>query len=94
MILTCFRAFGVQMLADEGPGWFPEPELKEFYGLGDYQDSILEEKILGHKKNGEEGILISTVPPYVKANAKAKNEEDEEEGGINIIASPADDEKV
>ena len=31
MILTCFRAFGVQMLADEGPGWFPEPELKEFY---------------------------------------------------------------
>ena len=93
MILS-FRAFGVQMLADEGPGWFPEPELKEFYGLGDYQDSILEEKILGHKKNGEEGILISTVPPYVKANAKAKNEEDEEEGGINIIASPADDVKA
>ena len=74
------------MLAEEGPGWFPEPELKEFYSLGDYEDSQWEKNLLGHREDGNEGIIWSSIPPYVKANAKMKDEEDEE-GGINIIAA-------
>ena len=77
----------VSMLTEEGPGWFPEPELKEFYSLGEYNDSKWEEKLLGHKKDGKEGIIFSTIPPYVKANAKSKEEDDEEDEPINIIAA-------
>ena len=92
-----FRFFGINMLAEEGAGWFPGEELKEHYGLGDYQDSKLEGLLLGHKSDGREGILCSTIPPYVKANGsdgkggalKANNsgnsEEDDEEAGICMV---------
>ena len=56
------------MLQDEGPGWWPDDDLKEHYKLGDYEDSQLEKILLGHKPDGREGLFIPSVPPYVKAN--------------------------
>ena len=91
-----FRLFNVSFLTEEGPGWFPEPELKEFYSLGEYTDSKWEEKLLGHKKDGKEGIIFSTIPPYVKANAKSKEEDgmEDEDEPINIIAASTTNENL
>ena len=85
-------------MPDEGPGWFPGDELKEFYQLSnEYEDSKWEGIVMGHKSDGREGILFSTLPPYIKEN-NAKNqrkgsqddeqnfEEEENEGMIQIQA--------
>lgn len=81
-------------MPEEGAGWFPGEELKEFYGLGDYEDSKFESLILGHKPDGTEGILRPSIPPYVKLNGadgkggKSGNSEDDddEEAGICMTA--------
>jgi solute carrier family 6 amino acid/orphan transporter-like 15/16/17/18/20 len=95
-IVALLRLFNVSFLTEEGPGWFPEPELKEFYSLGEYTDSKWEEKLLGHKKDGKEGIIFSTIPPYVKANAKSKEEDgmEDEDEPINIIAASTTNENL
>ena len=63
-----FRLFGVNLLAEEGPGWWPDVDLIEHYGLKDYEDSKWETMLLGHKPDGREGLLIPSIPPYVQKN--------------------------
>ena len=41
-----FRAFRVNLLQEEGPGWWPDDLLKEHYSLGEYEDSTLERLLL------------------------------------------------
>ena len=77
-------------MPDEGPGWFPGDELKEFYNLGEYEDSKLEGIFMGHESDGREGICFKTIPPYIKESTnqrKGSKDEDEEEGMIQITAS-------
>ena len=56
------------MLAEEGPGWWPDVDLIEHYGLKDYEDSKWESMLLGHKPDGREGLLFPSIPPYVQKN--------------------------
>ena len=63
-----FRLCGVNLLAEEGPGWWPDVDLIEHYGLKDYEDSKWETMLLGHKPDGREGLLIPSIPPYVQKN--------------------------
>ena len=56
------------MLAEEGPGWWPDVDLIEHYGLKDYEDSKWETMLLGHKPDGREGLLFPSIPPYVQKN--------------------------
>ena len=56
------------MLAEEGPGWWPDVDLIEHYGLKDYEDSNWESMLLGHKPDGREGLLFPSIPPYVQKN--------------------------
>ena len=42
-----YRCAGINLLPEEGPGWWPDVDLIEHYKLGDYQDSKLEQLILG-----------------------------------------------
>ena len=42
--------------------------MKEHYSLGEYEDSNLERILLGHKPDGREGIIFSSIPPYVRTN--------------------------
>ena len=62
------RVFKVNLLPLEGPGWWPDDLLKEHYSLGEYEDSNLERILLGHKPDGREGIIFSSIPPYVRTN--------------------------
>ena len=90
---TNYRACGISILPEEGAGWFPGDELKEFYSLGDYEDTKMETLLLGHKSDGSEGILFSKIPPYVKENGqngKGKTSPtDDEEVGICMNATPS-----
>lgn len=92
----CYRLCGISILPEEGAGWFPGDELKEFYGLGEYEDSKMESLILGHSSDGSEGTFCKTIPPFVKRNgADGKgngvkstiNSDEDEEVGICITAA-------
>ena len=93
--MAFFRACGITFLPEEGAGWFPGDELKEFYELGEYKDSKLESIFLGHRGDGREGLICSTIPPYVReANKLNSNSEDEdEEQGIGITINSASNSK-
>ena len=67
-LISFFRLCGLNLLAEEGPGWWPDVDLIEHYGLKDYEDSKWEIMLLGHKPDGREGLLFPSVPPYVKKN--------------------------
>ena len=45
----------------------------------------MERLVLGHQNDGSEGILCSTIPPYVKTVNK-RAAEDEEEDGITMVS--------
>ena len=58
----------MNLLAEEGPGWWPDVDLIEHYDLKDYEDSKWETMLLGHKPDGQEGLIFPSVPYYVRKN--------------------------
>jgi len=54
-----FRKFGFILLCEEGPGWFPAEELRQFYELPEtYEVSKAERILLGFNEDGSEGIFF------------------------------------
>jgi len=88
-VVAALRLCGVNLLAEEGPGWWPDVDLIEHYGLKDYEDSKWETMLLGHKPDGREGLLIPSIPPYVQ-----KNGADGKGGGVvfkGVVLGNGDD---
>ena len=75
------KALGVSVIPYEGPGWFPEADLKAHYGLGEViKDRPLEKNLLGFREDGREGLIIPTFPRIETALSEFKANDDLELG--------------
>ena len=51
-LVAILKAVGISLIPYEGPGWFPEKELREHYGLdegADRKNTTLEKNLLGFR---------------------------------------------
>jgi len=91
-VVAGLRLCGVNLLAEEGPGWWPDVDLIEHYGLKDYEDSKWETMLLGHKSDGREGLLFPSVPYYVQKNGADGKGNGDDAGSKSPDANDFDDE--
>jgi len=91
-VVAGLRLCGINLLAEEGPGWWPDVDLIEHYGLKDYEDSKWETMLLGHKPDGREGLLFPSVPYYVRKNGADGKGNGDDAGSKSPDANDFDDE--
>ncbi|XP_073831238.1 sodium-dependent neutral amino acid transporter B(0)AT3 isoform X1 [Musca autumnalis] len=72
-IVAILRLFGIKVVEDSDPAWFPEAELKEVHGIVPHEPTELERTIFCFNMDGTEGMCC----PKYGLPEKSLEEEDE-----------------
>ena len=79
-IVALLKACGISLIPYEGPGWFPEDELRAHYNLEPQRkDTVVEKSLLGFRADGSEGLVFPTFPRV--ETALSFRQSDAESGG-------------